>query len=221
MKICIECKIEKDLIDFYKTTKNKTGYENKCKKCKNSYTVKNNKKYKEYFKLKSKEWKLNNFIKNKEYQQDYYNKNKEYWIINRKSYNKQWRIDNKEKKQKWWVEKYNNDINFKLSSILRSRLHKALKTTKKSLTITNLLGCNIDELKLHIESQFFDKMNWNNHGKIWEIDHIKPCASFDLTDLEQQKQCFHYTNLQPLFKTTEIAENLGYNNIGNRNKNKN
>jgi hypothetical protein len=44
-------------------------------------------------------------------------------------------------------------------------------------------------------------MTWLNHGQIWEIDHIKPCSSFDLTDLEQQKQCFHYTNLQPLFKT--------------------
>jgi hypothetical protein len=41
-------------------------------------------------------------------------------------------------------------------------------------------------------------MSWNNHGSYWEIDHIKPCSSFDLTDIEQQKQCFHYTNLQPL-----------------------
>jgi hypothetical protein len=43
-------------------------------------------------------------------------------------------------------------------------------------------------------------MNWSNHGIIWEIDHIKPCASFDLTKLEEQKKCFHHTNLQPLFK---------------------
>jgi hypothetical protein len=61
-------------------------------------------------------------------------------------------------------------------------------------------------------------MNWDNHGIIWEIDHIKPCASFDLSDIEQQKQCFHYTNLQPLFKTTDIAESFGYDEAGNRNK---
>jgi hypothetical protein len=43
-------------------------------------------------------------------------------------------------------------------------------------------------------------MSWSNHGTIWEIDHIKPVSSFDLTDEDQQKQCFHYTNLQPLTK---------------------
>jgi len=62
-------------------------------------------------------------------------------------------------------------------------------------------------------------MTWENHGEIWEIDHIKPCNSFDLTDIEQQKQCFHYTNLQPLFKTSKLAKSFGYiNEIGNRNK---
>ena len=62
-------------------------------------------------------------------------------------------------------------------------------------------------------------MTWENHGIIWEIDHIKPCVSFDLSLEEEQKKCFHYINLQPLFKTTKIAESFGYiNQIGNRNK---
>ena len=64
-------------------------------------------------------------------------------------------------------------------------------------------------------------MTWENHGKIWEIDHILPCASFDLTILEEQKKCFHYTNMQPLFTTTEIAKSFGYiDQIGNKNKGK-
>ena len=55
-------------------------------------------------------------------------------------------------------------------------------------------------LKQHLESQFKDGMSWNNHGvKGWHIDHIKPCASFDLTDPEEQKKCFHFSNLQPLW----------------------
>jgi hypothetical protein len=62
-------------------------------------------------------------------------------------------------------------------------------------------------------------MNWENQGMVWEMDHIKPCDSFNLGILEEQYKCFHYTNIQPLFKTTEIAEQNGYKNeIGNRNK---
>jgi hypothetical protein len=61
-------------------------------------------------------------------------------------------------------------------------------------------------------------MNWDNHKIIWEIDHIKPISLFNLTNLEEQKQCFHYTNMQPLFKTTEIAKSFNYVEIGNRNK---
>jgi hypothetical protein len=65
-------------------------------------------------------------------------------------------------------------------------------------------------------------MSWENHGKIWEIDHIKACSNFDLTKLEEQQQCFHYTNLQPLFKTTGIAKSFSYiDQTGNRNKYKN
>lgn len=42
------------------------------------------------------------------------------------------------------------------------------------------------------------EMNWNNHGEVWEIDHIIPCSNFDLTKEEEQKKCFHYLNTQPL-----------------------
>jgi len=42
-------------------------------------------------------------------------------------------------------------------------------------------------------------MTWENHGVLWEIDHIKPCAAFDLTDSKQQHECFHYSNTQPLY----------------------
>lgn len=62
-------------------------------------------------------------------------------------------------------------------------------------------------------------MNWANHGKIWEIDHIIPLSSFDLTIEENIYKAFNYKNTQPLFKTTSIAESFGYKNyVGNREK---
>ena len=43
-------------------------------------------------------------------------------------------------------------------------------------------------------------MAWDNWGKFGRhIDHIRPCASFDLTDPVEQRKCFHFSNLQPLW----------------------
>jgi hypothetical protein len=76
--------------------------------------------------------------------------------------------------------------------------------TKKTL---ELLGCSWQEARDHIQSQFKEGMTWENHGFYgWHIDHIIPCSSFDLTDLEQQKKCFHYTNLQPLWWKDNISK---------------
>jgi len=83
---------------------------------------------------------------------------------------------------------------------LRSRLKSCLKVqcaTKVSTTL-KLLGCSPKTLKIHIESQFKDGMTWYNYGK-WHVDHIRPCACFNMNDPAQQQLCFHYTNLQPLW----------------------
>jgi hypothetical protein len=56
-----------------------------------------------------------------------------------------------------------------------------------------------------MESKFLPGMTWDNRGlRGWHIDHIVPCSFFDLANPEQQRKCFHYTNLQPLW----AADNL-------------
>ena len=52
-------------------------------------------------------------------------------------------------------------------------------------------------------------MTKENHGK-WHVDHIIPCASFDLTKPEQQAKCFHYTNLQPLWAKDNAKKGAKY-----------
>lgn len=87
------------------------------------------------------------------------------------------------------------------------RIHSALRGYKKSDATLKLVGCSLDGLRAHLESKFKDGMTWGNYGRYgWHIDHIKPCASFDLSDIEQQKKCFHFTNLQPLWWYENVTQ---------------
>lgn len=90
----------------------------------------------------------------------------------------------------------------------RVRLSNLL-AAKKTIPSSELLGCTYEQLLEHLSSQFADGMNWDNYGE-WHIDHIRPCASFDLLDPEQQRQCFHYTNLQPLWATDNLRKGASY-----------
>ena len=204
LRKCSLCKKELELSskNFYKNKNEVGGFDYRCKPCKLTYYQNNKEKYKK----NSKNWQIINPNKVKSITKKY--RQSEKGISARKKYRK-----------KEYTQKYNEDIKWTLSRNIRIRLNQALKNNFKSGKTLELLGCSLIELKLYLEQQFLPEMTWGNHGEIWEIDHTKPCASFDLADIEQQKECFHYTNLQPLFKTTEIAESLGYKNyIGNRNK---
>lgn len=218
MKICNKCNIEKSLTEFYI---NKKRPENKCKQCKQEYIRNNNKKYgKEYFLENTRKYKQNNKEKVLQEQRIYYSNNKKYWLNNpkRKEYLKKWNVLNREKLNQYILNKYKNNNQFRLGIVLRNRFKQAIKGFAIG-DIKTLIGCSIEECKVYLEKQFYPEMSWENHGDVWEIDHIIPCFRFDLTDVRQQKECFHYTNMQPLFKTTKIAESFGYfDQIGNRNK---
>lgn len=103
------------------------------------------------------------------------------------------------------------DPEFKLAKNLRSRLGKAISQIKaeKSDSTLNLTGCTIKELKNYLEEQFTEGMTWDNHGD-WHIDHIKPICAFDLSSEEEQKRCFHFTNLQPLWAEDNLSKGGKY-----------
>ena len=134
----------------------------------------------------------------KAYMKEYRRKNADRITTRSKEYVKNRKDINKARHH----ERYNNDAQYKLGFNLRASIRRALKnaSVKRRERAEELLGCTIEELKSHIERLWLDGMDWSNHTKNgWHIDHIRPCASFDLTDLSQQKECFHYTNLQPLW----------------------
>jgi hypothetical protein len=99
--------------------------------------------------------------------------------------------------------------NAKLAQRLRTLMLVSLKrrSAEKTQSTFQLTGCSINELRLHLESMFQPGMNWANHSRNgWHIDHIKPCASFDLSDPKQQQECFHYSNLRPLWAEDNIRK---------------
>lgn len=147
---------------------------------------------------RAKIWREKNHEKVKDAQRIYNHKNAE----KRKEQNKIWCEKNREKIRQKINLKLSGDINFKLAHTLRNQTRdyiKRQKGVKRGRTI-ELVGCSWNELRSYLENKFKEGMNWENHGSYgWHIDHIRPCKSFDLTDPEQQKECFHYTNLQPLW----------------------
>jgi len=110
-----------------------------------------------------------------------------------------------------WARRYYEDFEYKLTLLSRSRVKAALKGRgAKSRKTVQLIGCSIDHLRQHLEAQFTEGMTWDNHGE-WHIDHIKPCAAFDLTCERQQLECFNYTNLQPLWASDNLTKGASYN----------
>ena len=119
---------------------------------------------------------------------------------NRKEYYQIHKDETIKQNIKYQSERKKRDPTFKLECNLRCRIYHALKKDNayKSDKTMKLVGCTPNFLKGYLEAKFTDGMSWDNYGD-WHVDHIRPCSSFDLTKEEEQKKCFHYKNLQPLW----------------------
>lgn len=136
----------------------------------------------------------------------------------KQAYNRKWISENKERdrstKRAYEKNKLSTDPEYLITRRLRMRFREALRrhiggAESKKTSVVKLLGCSLFEFKMYIESKFVDGMSWDNNGK-WHLDHIRPCASFDLTDPHQQAQCFYYTNMQPLWAVDNIRKGAKY-----------
>lgn len=143
-----------------------------------------------------------------------------YRINNKEKVNLQkikYREKNKEYIKGWHRNYQNNrkknDPEYKVLCLLRTSLYYALKKSKnlKTAKIKELIGCDLEQLKNHLESNFKDGMSWENYTYDgWHVDHIKPLALFNLKDIEEQKKAFNYKNLQPLWAIENISKGKKY-----------
>jgi len=113
----------------------------------------------------------------------------------------------KDKNPEYRRVRYQTNEQARAADLLRAAVRGAMvhrrsnRDWDRDAKLRAIIGCTKQELRGHIEAQFQAGMSWENYGRGgWEIDHREPCASFDLTDPEQVRACFHFTNLRPLWR---------------------
>ena len=118
---------------------------------------------------------------------------------------------------KEWQSKQPKDSQYKISQALRKSVIGALKRqgVRKTNRTIKLLGTDKNTAIKHIESLWTEGMSWKNHGLGWDkwhIDHIKPCAEFNLKNINEQFECCYYKNLQPLWQKDNFDKGSKYEN---------
>jgi hypothetical protein len=232
MKTCSDCKQEKTTDHFGANKTQPDFLHYYCKACVKKKTSERKEKNREYYK----EWRE----QNKDYLNQYH---REYRKANRKKLNEyqrnrpieKKRLQNtdkkrqkdktrrqqeeyKSKRREYFKRKYREDEQYRLKKQLESKLRSLLLKNDETSDSINLIGITIPEFKAYIESKFLPTMTSENYAEEWEYDWVVPFHSFDLTIEEEVQRCMHYTNIQPLFRTTRTIDTVEY--IGNLNKNK-
>lgn len=220
LKKCGKCGELKEFSHFHKNNFSASGLQSYCKSCKKGWYNKHLDTLKEADR--------NRYNKNREEvlskYKVYYKENQEaikarvakYREENLEKCNENARANYKKNKEKinkynvkWRLNRIKTDPGFRAESLIRRRILNAIKMkkTSKHYKFADLLGCTGEECYNYLLSQFTEDMTEEAfmNGDI-HIDHIRPVSSFNLTDPQQQKECFHYTNLQPLWAKENLSK---------------
>ena len=223
-KICIKCKIEKPLDEFYNQKNKLDGKRNDCKKCTNAHKS-IDEATRDYVVLHGKVCKgCNNHLPASEFYDRKstidgkfgkckvcFNANQNERVMNDPDrFNKhvervqRFREKHKDRLNNERRDRMQNDPAFKLRILLSKRVRDCVD--RKSDSFSGYLGCSIEYFMKWFE--FLFELNpslfWKNHGTYWHYDHITPCNSFDLTNICDARKCFNWSNIRPC----EIGENM-------------
>jgi hypothetical protein len=222
MKVCKECKIEKEISEYY-LRKNGSPRGRLCKSC---YLIvyKTDKEYSkryrdnnsETIKQKMKEFRKNNKELVAERKRKYWDSLSPEKKAEINAHKKELYHENnsyKENKRKYVNNKLETDPFFKLKFNLRVLIRNGINRnfTKKSKKTSDILGCTFEEFKIYLESKFDENMNWENQGTYWHLDHIIPISSAQTE--EEVYKLNHYTNFQPLYWLDNLKKSNKINEI--------
>ena len=225
MKRCVSCDLEKDESQF--SRRKDTGkLRGQCKECiaitQKQYAEKHAAEiniYQQDYRTIHLEEFTNNAIRwkkeNPEKAQKAQAKYRKTHATERAAYNERFTLTHPNYRSEYDAQRRANDMQFRISHNLRTRLGEAIKNGQKIGSAVDDLGCTIEYFMEYMAAIFYANpetgamMSWDNYGE-WHIDHIKPLALFDLTNREQFLAACNYTNLQPLWAKENLSKGAKY-----------
>jgi hypothetical protein len=197
LKTCSKCHVAQEAGEFYETTKGSGEYRARCKMCVAELQHTKYETNKDAILSQHKEYASNHRDENKAYGKRYREENKVAISLRVKK----WDNDNRDRRRARENERHRTDPNYRFAKLLRTRQRMLLLGRKVSGSAVRDMGCPLEDGRAYFESLFWPGMTWKNDGPMkWEVDHIAPLSSFDLTKRDQYLIATHYTNLQPLWK---------------------
>lgn len=201
-KICNVCKIEKDASEFRikKDKKNDKIVERLnycCNDCDNEKSRVRHQKNKETYNETKKKYRQTS-------EKD-------------KARRVQYRLENKDKHAAYKLQYKINNVGAKLRENFSSRISSIVKKDKHT---PSYLGTDMIFVKEWLEYNFNEQFNWENHGKLWHIDHTMPINCFNLKKIDvdtknelfnlSQELAFNWKNLMPMkaVKNLEKSDKL-------------
>ena len=202
-KSCSSCSI---ILSLENCTKNRPI----CKNCYNAKCNDYKKNNKDKVLENHKEYYVANKDKIAKYYKKHYDENKDTYLKN----NQTWRSENREDIRKKENDRLNSNPTLRLKKNCRRRIWSILKNKGgKNLHTIEYLDCDIEFLKKWLKYNFKDGMTFDNYGSYWHVDHVIPCARFDLKDPNQIAHCFHWINLQPMIGSINMSKHDNIDNI--------
>ena len=201
-KTCSNCHACKPVALFRKK-------HNQCKACIAAYYRKYRQNNKKKLAAKDRKYRQENKEKITANKREYRQENKEEIAAYQREYRQEHREDRNARDRK----RRKNDPVYAITKRLRSRMWEAVKVAgldKKCDSSSELLGISYQGLKEWLEAQFTEGMTWENRSD-WHVDHRVPCDAFDMTVETNQRICFWYKNLQPLWANDNLQKSNTYN----------
>ena len=201
-KTCSCCRTVLPASSFWKNRSTADGLASECKTCKRAYI-------KAYRKI--------NADQLRQYEDVYRELHPEMKRLSDRRYRqknqakisarqRRWEDENRDRirmqKREYMRESRRKNPRLRIAQSTRARIRVAMFSNQERESTWELIGCRKEQFFAHLQSLFADGMTWDNYGRGgWVMDHIIPCDAFDLKDPTERKQCFHYSNIQPLWES--------------------